>query len=202
MIAAMALSIAAAAQSSASDIALPAPQKSGGKSLSEALALRQTVKGFSNGALSSQQLSNLLWSAFGVNREKPPLGDKPGRTAPSAHNGQEVDLYVLLASGVYLYEAAPHRLKLVAAGDVRAKLLPPPAAKAAVTIVFVAAEGQRFAQVDTGFIGQNIYLYAAAANLNAWFYNVRNAADVTSALQLSAGKQPLYFQSLGLPQAK
>ena len=69
---------------------LPAPQKTGGMPLMEALAKRATVRSFDTTDISMQQLSNLLWASFGVNR---PDGR---RTAPSANNKQEIDIYVLL----------------------------------------------------------------------------------------------------------
>ena len=65
-----------------------------------------------------QVLSNLLWAAFGVNRESASF-NKPGRTAPSASNSQEIDLYVALPAGIYMYDAAPHRLAPIVSGDFR-----------------------------------------------------------------------------------
>lgn len=187
----------------AADINLPAPQKNGGRPLLDALAERCTTRNFAAADLTRQQLSTLLWAAFGVNRAKMPHDGKPGRTAPSARNAQEVDLYVLLSDGAYLYEPVAHRLKLVTAGDVRSKLLLPQAAQAAVTILLAADSDQRFAQVDTGFIGQNIYLYAAANNLNAWFYVAHDEeGTIASTLHLPKGKQPLYYETVGLPPTK
>ncbi len=101
-------------------IVLPKPQTEGGKSVLAALQERRTIRNISTQKLPPQVLSNLLWAAFGVNREKGSFG-KPGRTAASASNSQEIDLYVTLADGVYLYEALPHRLTPVAAGDFRAR---------------------------------------------------------------------------------
>ncbi len=97
-------------------IVLPQPEKDGGKSVLAALLERKTTRTISSKELPLQLLSNLLWAAFGVNREKAGL-DKKGRTAPSASNSQEIDLYVALPAGVYVYEAVPNRLLPVAAGD-------------------------------------------------------------------------------------
>ena len=85
-----------------------------------ALQERRTNRNISPEKLPPQVLSNLLWAAFGVNRENGPFG-QVGRTAASASNSQEIDVYVALAEGVYLYEAVPHRLTPVVAGDHRAK---------------------------------------------------------------------------------
>jgi nitroreductase len=90
----------------------------------------------------------------------------------------------------------------VVAGDLRAKMGAPPAGQAAVTIVYVADPKLNFAQVDTGFIGQNVYLFAASEGLNAWFYALHGQQDATAvaaALKLAAGETPLYAQSVGYP---
>jgi nitroreductase len=144
-----------------------------------------------------QTLSNLLWAAFGVNRSrdvKPGLG----RTAPSARNTQDITLEVVLAGGVYVYEAEQNMLRPVLAGDVRAAISPAPAAHAAVTIVYVAPAKDDYAQVDAGFIGQNVYLFAASEGLNAWFYAAL-PPDVAKKLGLGADHSVLYAQSVGYP---
>ena len=102
-------------------ITLPKPERDGGKSVLAALWERKTNRNISPEKLPPQVLSNVLWAAFGVNRESGPFGQM-GRTAASASNSQEIDLYVALPEGIYLYEAAAHRLAPVVAGDQRAKL--------------------------------------------------------------------------------
>jgi nitroreductase len=181
-------------------IALPKPQMGGGKTLMQALAERKTTREFSEQTLSPQMLSNLLWAAFGVNREKMEQ-EGPGRTAPSAMNRQEVQLYVLLPEGVYLYDAAPRALKPIAAGDIRAKAGSAEVAKAAVTIVYVAESDAGSAAVDTGFIGQNVYLFAAAFDLNAWFY-ASGVAGLAGPLKLTEKQRVLYAQTVGYPAKK
>jgi hypothetical protein len=100
-------------------IELPKPETDGGKSVLAALKERKTNRRIAEKKLPPQVLSNLLWAAFGVNREQGRSG-RPGRTAASASDSQEIDLYVVLPEGVYLYEAVPHRLAPVLAGDHRA----------------------------------------------------------------------------------
>jgi len=178
-------------------IQLPTPETAAGMPLMQALSQRKTTRAFEDKPLPLKTLSNLLWAAFGVNRArdvKPGLG----RTAPSAMNRQEVELYVILAGGVYVYEAEANLLRPVAAGDMRSKISPDSAARAAVTIVYVADAKNDFAQVDTGFIGQNVYLFAASEGLNAWFYTL-HGADAAAALKLPDGRKPLYAQSVGFP---
>ncbi|MGA3070270.1 MAG: nitroreductase family protein [Terracidiphilus sp.] len=182
-------------------IQLPKPEIAAGMPLMQALSQRRTTRAFLDKPLPLQSLSNLLWAAFGVNR---PRDLKPGlgRTAPSAMNSQDIELDVLLADGVYVYEAEQNLLRPVLAGDVRAKIGTAPAAHAAVTIVYVAAVNDGYAQVDVGFIGQNVYLFAASEGLNAWFYALhgqQDAAAVAAALKLPAEKHALYAQSVGYP---
>lgn len=176
-------------------IELPKPQMTGGTPLMQALAQRQTARTFADKPLPMQTLSNLLWAAFGVNRQreaKPGLG----RTAPSAMNKQEVALYVVLASGAFVYEPEQNRLRPVVSGDVRAKVAQGAGAHAAVTIIYVADAKLDYAQVDTGFIGQNVYLFAASEGLNAWFYAL-HGADVAGTLKLPEGMKALYGESVG-----
>jgi hypothetical protein len=178
-------------------IQLPKPQMDGGMPLMQALAQRRTTRDFRDQSLPLQTLSNLLWAAFGINR---PREVKPGlgRTAPSAMNSQDIELNVVLPDGVYVYEAEKNILRPVVAGDVRGKISPAAAAHAAVTIVYTAPVNDRFAQADVGFIGQNVYLFAASEGLNAWFYTA-HGQDVAGAIKLAAGKQVLYLQSAGYP---
>ncbi len=178
-------------------IDLPKPQITSGVPLMQALAQRKTTRAFRDQPLPLQMLSNLLWAAFGVNR---PRTVKPGlgRTAPSAMNSQDIELDVILADGVYVYDAEANRLRMFLSGDLRAKVSPAPAAHAAVTLVYVAAAKDDYAQVDTGFIGQNVYLFAASEGLNAWFYTF-HGQDVAKALNLPADKRALYAQSVGYP---
>ena len=90
-------------------IILPAPKLDHGGSLADALRARRTVREFSDEALPPQTLSDLLWAACGINRAKGPFG-VARRTAASASNSQEIDIYVALSEGAYLYDPAPHRL--------------------------------------------------------------------------------------------
>jgi nitroreductase len=152
----------------AQSIRLPPPQRSGGMPLMEALSKRATARSFATNDLSLQQLSNLLWAGFGINR---PDGR---RTAPSAMNFQETDLYVLLRQGAFLYNAASNRLDQVVADDLRELGGTQSFVKdAPVTLVFVAdlakcgnnEGGRNTANVDVGYISQNIYLFCTSEGL-------------------------------------
>jgi len=179
-------------------IALPKPEITGGMPLMQALNARKTTRAFADKPLPLQTLSNLLWAAFGVNRPRTVMPGL-GRTAPSAHNNQEITLELVLAEGVYIYDAEQNLLRPVLAGDLRGAIGPAPTAHAAVTIVYVAPVNDGFGQVDTGFIGQNVYLFAASEGLNAWFYTV-HAQDVAAKLGVGADHSVLYAQSVGYPQ--
>jgi nitroreductase len=163
----------------------------------QALSQRHTTRAFADKDIPVQTLSNLLWAAFGVNRPRA-IMPTLGRTAPSAMNSQDIELDVILPTGVYIYDAEQNLLRPVLAGDLRASMLTAPQARAPVTILYVADAKANSAQVDNGFIGQNVYLFAASEGLNAWFYAVK-ADRITAALKLPATRLPLYAQSIGYP---
>jgi hypothetical protein len=170
-------------------ITLPKPEMEGGKSVLAALKERKTTRNVSAKELPPQMLSNLLWAAFGVNREQGSFG-KAGRTAASASNSQEIDLYVARAEGVYRYEAVSHRLAPVVAGDFRARSGRGAAATAPLNLFYVVdlsrydqGPGQpdrsignpevqkSYYYVGTGLIAANVFLFAASQGLAAWFHN-------------------------------
>ena len=198
-------------------ITLPKPEKDGGKSVLAALQERRTTRNISSKKLPQQVLSNLLWAAFGVNRKRAAF-DKPGRTAPSASNSQEIDLYVALPEGVYIYEAVPHRLTPVASGDFRARAGRRGAATAPVNIFYVVdrtrydlGEGQpdrsigepevqkSYYYTDTGLIAQNVYLFAASQGLAAWFHNC-DRENTFKEFKLRPEQSVLFAQSVGYPE--
>ena len=169
-------------------IPLPKPQIAGGMPLMQALAQRHTTRTFDDRDLSLQTLSNLLWSAFGINRPREVMRGM-GRTAPSAMNSQDIELDVILSTGVYVYDAEQNLLRPILTGDVRASMLTAPQARAPVTILYTADAKATFAQVDNGFIGQNVYLYCAAEGLATVF---RGSLD-TNRLARALGLRPTQF---------
>ena len=198
---------------------LPKPDKEGGLSVLAAFRERRTNRKISSKVLPLQVLSNLLWSAFGVNREILIMG-KPGRTAPSASNSQEIDLYVALPEGVYLYEAVPHRLYPVVSGDFR-KMAGYSRSTAAPVIIFFVVDLSRYDTgpdqpdgnigdpevqksyyyTDTGFIAQNIYLFAASQGLAAWFHNCNKSATAKE-FKLNPQQKVLFAQTIGFPEGR
>ncbi len=196
-------------------IKLPEPQTEGGKSVLAALKERRTIRSISSKMLPHQTLSNLLWAAFGVNRQDGPMG-RIGRTAASASNSQEIDLYIALPEGVYLYEAVPNRLTPIVAGDFRRSSGRRAAATAPVNIFYVVdiakykkapfqepglkdPEVQKsYYYVATGLIASNVYLFAASQGLAAHFHNCdkRNTPKV---FKLRPDQRVLFAQTVGFP---
>ncbi len=178
---------------SAQDIKLPAPNKKGGMPLMEALNNRSSSRSFSSEELDNQTLSNLLWAAWGVNRED------GRRTAPSASNKQELDLYVSMKSGVYRYNAQDNVLVQVSDMDVRKNTGKQEfVGEAPVNIIFVADETKKGANdVDAGFISQNIYLYCASENLATVVRLMFDKEDVSKALKLTETQVPVLTQTVG-----
>lgn len=200
-------------------IELPSPTEDRTCSFHEALARRRTTREIAARPLTVAQLANLLWAAFGVNRKKGPFG-APGRTAASASNSQEIDVYVALESGIYLYEAPAHRLAPVATGDLRALAMNSRqgvGTKAPVQLIYVVdvhrlthtvgfdepglhdAEIQKsYYFVDTGIIAGNVYLFAAAHGLASWFHNCEREA-LAKSLRLRSEQRVLFAHSVGWP---
>lgn len=195
-------------------ITLLKPEMDGGKSVLAALKERKTIRNISSKELPPQVLSNLLWAAFGVNREQGSFG-KPGRTAASASNSQEIDLYVALADGVYIYEAVPHRLTPVVAGDFRSRAGRGGANSAPVNIFYVVdlakydtgpsqpdrsigdPEVQKsYYFTDTGLIAGNVYIFAASQGLAAWFHNCNKDATAKD-FKLRPNQRVLFAQTVG-----
>jgi SagB-type dehydrogenase family enzyme len=171
----------------------------------EALSRRHSSRDFAPDALPLALLSGLLWAAYGSNRAD------GGRTAPSALNAQEIDVFVALPSGAYRYDAAAHELHLVAASDVRSVTgYQDFVDEAPMDLVYVADHarmvlvpvGQResYASVAAGAIAQNVYLFAASSGLatviRAWI----DRAAIADALGLTHDQQVLLSQTLGYPK--
>jgi hypothetical protein len=168
-------------------ITLPPPDKSGGMPLMKALNERKSGRAFSGQALSRQDLSNLLWAAFGVNRQD------GRRTAPTAKNSQEAAVYAAMGTGVWRYDGATHTLTKVSSRDTVKDF-----GGAPLTLVYAAPEGLHGA-MHLGSIYQNVGLYCASAGLA----NVVKATGVDvlqNDLKLPEGYKILIVQSVGQPK--
>lgn len=186
-------------------IKLNTPDKTRGKALMQALADRHSDREFSTRELSLQDLSDLLWAANGINRQD------GKRTAPSALNKQEVDIYVIRKDGAYLYRADTHSLQLIATGDHRTAVAGAQsfAAEAPVSLVLVAdisrfgddSERTRtMAAVDAGIVCQNINLFCAAVGLSTVPRASMDHATLRKVLKLKESQLLLMNNPVGYPK--
>ena len=186
-------------------VPLPPPETSGGKPLMQVLMDRHSTREFSNQKLSPQMLSNLLWAAFGMNR---PDGK---RTAPSAMNLQEIDIYVFTQDGLYVYDAKANALDAVLAQDVRAATGTQSFVKdAAVNLVYVADLGKTgggggedqilYTAADTGFIAQNVYLLCASEGLATVVRGSVDRAALAKLMKLRPNQKIILAQTVGYPK--
>ncbi|MFB3903498.1 MAG: SagB/ThcOx family dehydrogenase [Acidobacteriota bacterium] len=183
-------------------VQLPKPQTDGGKPLLQALSERKSTRAFKPQKLPEQVLSNLLWAAWGINR---PDGK---RTAPSAMNRQEIDVYVVLPEGAYVYEPKAHALNPVAAGDLRAQTGGQPFVEdAPVNLVYVADTAKMAANPEqtvwygaaAGFISQNAYLYCASEGLATVVRAMVERDALAGSLHLRPEQKIVLAQTVGYP---
>jgi len=184
-------------------ISLPQPQTDGGRPLMQVLKDRKTTRDFAADKLAPQILSNLLWAAFGVNR---PDGR---RTAPSAMNRQEMDIYVATADGLFVYNAQANRLDPVLAQDVRAATGTQSfAATAPLDLVYVAdlskagsgPDAELYTAADAGFIAQNVYLYCASEGLATVVRGSVDRVALAKAMKLRPEQKIILAQTAGYPK--
>lgn len=186
-------------------INLPQVQKDGGMTLMQALNQRKTTREFSSEKLPLQVLSNMLWAAWGINR--PETG---GRTAPSAINFQEIDIYVAMEDGLYIYEAKAHVLNPVLAKDIRAATgLQDFVKDVPVNLIYVGnfskmniSEQDKifYSAADTGFISQNVYLFCASEGLVTGVRNLVDKPALAETMNLKPDQKVILTQSVGYPK--
>ena len=188
-------------------IKLPQPQTTGAGELLQALKSRKTSRAFSARPLPQDLLSTLLWAAFGINR--PATG---GRTAPSAHGWQEIEVYAAFPDALYRYDAAAHALTLAIARDLRPLTgIQDYVAAAPLNLVYVAdfsrmkdaSETDRtfFAATDAAVIAQNVYLFCAAMNLAVVVRGLVDRKKLAPAMGLRRDQRIVLAQSVGFPAA-
>lgn len=174
--------------------------------LDQALKRRRSTREFVPDTFSLEALSALLWAACGVNREQ-----QGGRTAPSAHDWKETEVYVVLADAAYRYEPRKHCLFLVKRADLRALTgLQDFVAIAPVNLVYVADfdrmteadAGDRpfLAGADSGFIAQNVYLHCASAGLATVVRASIDRRALAQALGLRQAQRITLAQTVGYPK--
>ena len=175
----------ALAESASKTIALPAPDKTGGKPLMQALALRHSTRSFTEEAVSDQDLSNLLWAAWGINRED-------GRhTVPTAKNKQQVAVFAARADGVWRYDPVAHALVQYLGKDVRAAI-----GEAPLILLYAAPAEDPAAGFHIGSLYQNASLYCASADLGS-VVKVSGADEADKLLALPDGYKIMIVQPVG-----
>ena len=186
-------------------IQLLKPPTGSGNPLIQVLWKRQSSRELSSEPLSAEILSNMLWAAFGINR---PDGK---RTAPSAKNQQEIDIYVATAKGLYLCDAKANLLKPILAEDIRGLTGRQPFVKeAAANLIYVAdysrmgayAEDEKifYSAADTGFISENVYLYCASEGLATVVRANIDRPALANVMKLRADQKIIMAQSVGYPK--
>ena len=186
-------------------IILPTPHMTGGMPLMQALKERKSMRRYDPKMLPEQMLSDLLWAAFGINR---PESGK--RTAPTARNWQDIDIYVSTAAGTYRYDAKDNTIIKTNDRDLRALTGMQGFVKTApVNLIFVSDFGKMkgkpesktfFAGAHTGYVSQNVYLFCASQGLATV---VRAGADreaLAKALDLSPEQHITLLQTVGYPK--
>jgi len=193
------------AESSVKQVQLPQPQMEIGIPLMKALMLRQTNRAFDVRALSPQELSNLLWAADGVNR---PSSGK--RTAPTAMNCQEIDVYISKADGLYRYNAQNNSLELISPKDIRELTGSQPFVKTAPVNLILVADWSKmpkgnddsrtiYTAMDAGYVSQNIYLYCASQGLATVVRGNVNKDILAKAMNLKESQKIIVAQTVGYP---
>lgn len=186
-------------------ISLPKPQTEIGRPLMQVLNDRKSSREFSAEKLPPQALSNLLWAAFGINR-----ADSGRRTAPSAMNRQEIDIYVATAEGLFVYDANAHRLNQILADDVRGQTGTQPFVKEApVDFVYVAdlskagtasSDRDMYVAADAGFIAENVYLFCASEGLATVVRGSVDRSALAPVLKLRPDQKIILAQTVGYPR--
>ncbi len=166
-------------------IKLDAPNLERAGTLMQALKNRKSDKKYSPKPLSTADLSDLLWAANGVNRS-----ENGKRTAPSAKNRKDINIYVCLADGAYLYDAEKSVLNLVSKDDLRWQ-------GATVTLVLVSDFNDRWSPLDAGIVSQNIALFCAAAGIGTYPHTSMDMEKLRKSLNLKEPQTPMLCNSVG-----
>ncbi len=194
----------------AQDIKLVKPDKSGGIPLMQALNNRTSSREYDNRKLTDEQLSGLLWAAWGINRP-----EEGKHTAPSSNNKQEMQVYVSLESGLYLYVPESHLLKQIHNRDIRKSTGKQDFVEiAAVNLVFVSdlikagvtnpekagPEALNSSAINTGFMAQNVYLYCASEKLACVVRGWMDTPELAKAMELAPHQRIIVSQTVGYPK--
>ncbi|MFA6378617.1 MAG: SagB/ThcOx family dehydrogenase [Candidatus Omnitrophota bacterium] len=201
----MAASEKVSAQEAQSPISLLKPNFALNVSLMKALSERKSTREFKADDLSLQMISNLLWAATGINRP-----DSGMRTAPSAKNAQEIDVYVAMKTGLYLYNAKAHALDPILPKDIRPLVgIQDFVQQAPIGLIFVSNLDRLggpeeiamfYSATDTGYISQNVYLYCASEGLATVVLGWMDKEALAKAMSLKPTQRIMLTQPVGYPK--
>lgn len=183
-------------------IKLLKPQLDKGKLLMQALKERKSTRSFSSKELPLEIISNLLWTASGINRPVSGL-----RTVPTASNRQEIDIYVALKKGLYLYNPKKNQLDPIMIKDIRKFTGKQDfTQKAPLNLIYVADFSRMgtdykkkvfYSATDTGFISQNVYLFCASENLATVVLGMVDKPTLKKIMELKEDQEIILTQPVG-----
>ena len=181
----------------AADIKLPEPSTSGGIPLMDAIAARRSGRTFDTKMLSYKHLSDLLWATWGISSED------GKRVVPTARNRQDIDLYVLIPSGSYIYDAKNNALKQLGSDDFRYILAKDQkfALDAPVHLLFVPKD-KKYGEMHAGSMYQNASLYCASENLKCVVRGLYDRDEIKQALNLDGDTEVVMTEAVGYPKAQ
>jgi len=167
------------------------------------LGERQTTREYRDSSMSTQQISNLLWAAYGINRV-----EDGKRTVPSARNKQEFDIYLVDKNGIFIYLADSNSLVRVDSGDYRQHMGKQEfAGEASLVLVYVADYSRMgnissddkdfYSAADCGFISQNVYLFAASEGLGTVVLGYIDRGTMSTILKLNENQKIIFSQPVG-----
>jgi len=203
----------------ASGISLPQPSHKGTVTVEEALKTRRTHRSFTSRALSLQQFSQILWSAYGVTAK---VSGYNLKTVPSAGALYPIDIYAVvgyegvetLAPSVYHYRPEGHALEHVKDGDLRVAVARHALrqmwmADAPVLLVITGeyarcsvkygGRGIIYTHIEAGHIGQSIFLQAEAMGLKAGIVGAFRNEQIIKTLGIPQEHDPLLIMPVGFP---
>ena len=178
-------------------IKLQAPDTLGGKPLMQAISRRKTDRSFDSRNLSLKHLSEILWVANGVNRAK------GKRTVPSAMGLYPLQTYAVLANGIYFYNPLKHQLEPVVKGDFRNLAGTQNFVEVApLNLLFIAKarnanDNFQSAIMDSGYCGQNVYLYCASEGLRSVVRASAKDVELLKAMNLGSNYKFILALTVG-----
>jgi len=185
-------------------IRLPDPQLEKGKPLMQVLKERKSTRNYREEDIPLQEMANLLWAANGINRKETGM-----RTAPTAMNRQEINIYLSTKEGLFLYDAGQHALVTIHNRDIRAYTgMQPFVANAPANIIIVANLAKmgndkkadlQIAYIDAGYVSQNIYLYCASENMATVVRGSVDREKLAPEMGLKESEYIVVAQTVGYP---